>query len=263
MSDPAITPKENAWRSRPLIGILAACAVLAVVIIILGIKVGSLDNRVAADQKQLADAKAAATQAQTQLDQAKAATTDLQAQLDKANAQVTDAKAQLDLAREASARLQVVMDRAKVQLADLQSQLDKSKAQSADLLDQLGQATAGSAQMLTQLDQDKIQAMDLQSRLQKAESDIAQLQPLLLKAGHIPVTASFERFNGGRNFTLHINNLYPEPISVDVAVAGATVKRSQSGVIGGSGTFDVEKLTAGESVVIASSGYASMNLTVQ
>jgi hypothetical protein len=263
MSDQDAVHKEK-WRpSASLVGIIAAAAVLAFVIIVLAVKVGRLNTQVADDQKALADAKSNSAQVQSQLDQANAASADLKAQLEKANTQLSDSKSQLDLARDSSARLQVQMDRAKVQQADLQSQLDKSKAQSADILAQLNQANAGSARMLTQLDQDKIQAMDLQSRLQKAESDIAELQPLLLKAGHMPVTASFEKLDGGRNFTLHINNLYPQPIRVDVAVAGADVKRSQSTIIGGSGTIDVKRLTAGESVVIASNGYAQMNLTVQ
>jgi uncharacterized membrane-anchored protein YhcB (DUF1043 family) len=263
MSDPKPPQKEKRKRPESLIGILAAFAVLAIVIILLGVKIGRLNTQVAADQKDLADSKSDAAQVQNQLNQATATSADLKTQLDKANGQLADAKAQTDLAKEASAQLQAQMDRAKAQMADLQSQLDKSKAQSADLVSQLNQANAGSAQMLTQLNQDKIQSMDLEARLRKAESDIAQLQPLLLKAGRIPVTASFEKLDGGRDFTLHINNLYTQPISVDVAVAGTDAKRSQSAIIGGSGTYDVEKLTAGESIVIASSGYAPMNLTVR
>jgi hypothetical protein len=263
MSDPTAPHKEAGRHSGWPLSILAACAVLVIVVIVLGVKVGRLNTQVADGQKQLTDAKSAGAQAQTQLEQAKAATIDVRSQLDKANAQLTDAKSQLDQSRDAAARTQVLMDRAKVQLADLQAQLDKSKAQSADLLSQLNQSAAASARLLTQVDQDRIQAMDLQARLTKAESDIAELQPMLLKAGHMPVTASFEKLDGGRDFTLHINNLYPQPIRVDVAVGGADAKRSQSSIIGGSGTFDIRRLTAGDSVVIASEGYAQMALTVQ
>jgi septal ring factor EnvC (AmiA/AmiB activator) len=260
-SKPAVKSK----RKLPtlLIGILASFALLAILIIALGIKDSRLKGQVADDEKQLADAKKDDSQTQTQLAQANAKSADLQTQLNKANDQLKDAKSQVDQAKQATAGLQAQMDRATVQMADIQSQLDKSKAQSADLVNQLNDATAGSARMLTQIDQDRIQAMDLQDRLHKAESDIAQLQPLLLKTGRIPVTASFEKAAGGRNFTLHISNLYPEPLSVNVAVAGAETHRSQSAVIGGSGSFDVEKLTAGESVVIASSGYPPLDLTVQ
>jgi len=266
MSDPAPEQKKGKHalpRSISFVAFAATCVALAIVIIVFGIKISGLNKRVAADAEQLAEAKSSSTEVQTQLDQAKSASADLQIQLTKANGQLADFKSRLDLARDSSAQLQVLVDRAKVQTADLQAQLDKSKAQSADLQTQLAQANAGSAQMLTQIDQDRIQAMDLQSRLSKAESDIAQLQPLLLKSGHLPVTASFEKSDGGRAFTLHISNLYPQPLSVDVAVAGPDVKRSQSSVIGGSGTYSVDKLTAGENVVIASSGYAPMNLTVQ
>jgi hypothetical protein len=263
MSDSKAPVKVKKRLSGVVIAILAAPVVLAIIIIALAIKVSHLNSQVADGQKQLADAKNEATQTQTQLAQATAKSTDLQSQLDKANDQLKDAKSQADQAKEATAGLQAQMDRSKVQMAELQSQLDKSKAQSADLVSQLNDATAGSSRMLTQIDQDRIQAMDLQERLHKAESDIAQLQPLLLKTGRLPVTASFEKSDGGRDFTLHISNLYPQPISVNVAVAGSDAHRSQSAVIGGSGSFDVEKLTAGESVVIASSGYPPMDLTVQ
>jgi hypothetical protein len=116
--------------------------------------------------------------------------------------------------------------------------------------------------MLTEMDQAKIQALDLQARLHKAEADIAQLQPMLLKARHMPVTATFEKTHGDR-FTLHINNLDRQPLTVSVTVANAGKTRSQSNVIGAGATLNVEKLTAGDSVTVAGDGYDPLNLTVE
>ena len=79
----------------------------------------------------------------------------------------------------------------------------------------------------------------------------------------MPVTTSFEKIHGGRSFTLHISNLYLQPLSVDISITGPEKTRSQSNVIGGGGTLAVEKLAAGENVVIASDGYDPVNLTVQ
>jgi hypothetical protein len=104
--------------------------------------------------------------------------------------------------------------------------------------------------------------MDLQARLQKAEADITQLQPLLLKARHMPVTTSLEKTHGGRRSTLHINNLYLQPVTVVITVSGPQT-RSQNNVIGGGATLSVEDLASGDNVVIASEGYDSVNVAVQ
>ena len=103
--------------------------------------------------------------------------------------------------------------------------------------------------------------MDLRGRLQKAESDLAQLQPLLLKARHLPITTSLEQAGGG--FTLHVANLNLQPLSVAVTTTGSGRSRSQSTVIGGGATLNVAKLAAGDTVVIASEGYDPVSVAVQ
>lgn len=265
MNDPKTTPREKARRAGAfaLIGTLAACLVFALIIIVLGVKLHRQDALLADTQKQLAQGKTDGAKAQQELDKANTAAADLKSQLDKANAKSADIQAQLDLAKSASADLQTQVDIGKTRSADAQAQLDKSKAQSADLQNQVSQATAGSTQLLTQLDQAKIQSMDLQARLQKAEENIAQLQPMLMKTRHMPVTESFEKAYFGRGFTLHVNNLNQQPLSVSLTINSQGKARSQSNVIGGASTLNVENLAAGDTVAIASDGYDTANLTAQ
>jgi septal ring factor EnvC (AmiA/AmiB activator) len=263
MNDPSVTRPEKHSKTGPSFGVLAVCLILAIVVVVLGVKVHRLNAQAAANQEQLAGSKADAAKVQAELDKAKTQSGDLQAQLDKAKAQSTDLQAQLDQSKSAATQAQALLDKAKSQSVDLQAQLDKAKAQSADFESQLHQATAGSTQLLTQLDQAKIQTMDLQSRLQKAEGDLAQLQPMLLKARHMPVTTSLEKVHGGRNFTLHINNLYLQPLNLTIAITGAGKTRSQSNIVGAGATLDVEKVAAGETAVISSDGYDPVNVTAQ
>jgi len=250
-------------RAGSFIWMLAACAILAIVIIVFGVKVHRLNAKLASSQEQLTQSKSDATQAQTDLTKAKSQVADLQTQLDKAKGQQADLQVQLDKSKAQQTEIQAQLDRSKAQSTDLQAQLDKAKVQSADLQAQLNQATSGSSQLLTQLDQAKIQSMDLQSRLQKAEGEIAELQPLLLKARHMPVTTSLEKVHGGRSFTLHINNLNVQPLSVNVSITGPDKARSQTNIIGASATLNVEKLAPGETVVIASDGFDPVTLTAE
>jgi multidrug efflux pump subunit AcrA (membrane-fusion protein) len=254
------TPKDK--NPGISLGILATCLILAIAAIGLGIKVRHRNSQLADTQKQLAQAKSDTAKAQGELDQSKAQAADLQTQLDKSKAQATDLQSQLDLSKQSVTQVQAQLDKSKAQTADVQAQLDKAKAQSADLHTQLNQATSGSAQLLTQIDQEKIHSMDLQGRLDKAESDLAQLQPLLLKARHMPVTTSFEKTHGD-HFTLHINNLNPQPVTVNVTIAGSGKTRSQSNVIGTASTLNIEKLNAGDSVTVTSDGFDTLNLTAQ
>jgi len=263
--DPASPAQNHSKRRRAEVFVLAlaACVILGLAVIVLVIKVRHRNALITDTLKQLVQAKSETTLVQAELDKAKDASTQLQSQLDKAKTQQTDLQTKVDQSKDALAQLQAQVDRDKTQSADLQAQLDKAKAQSADLQAQVSQATAGSAQLLTQLDQAKIQSLDLQTRLQTAESDIAQLQPLLMKARHMPVTTSFENVHGGRGFTLKIMNLYPQPLTVNITIEGAQKSRSQSNVIAGGATLNVDKLAAGEKVVIASEGCDPVNLTVQ
>jgi multidrug efflux pump subunit AcrA (membrane-fusion protein) len=269
----ATAPRQD--RGTPtgiFFGVLAACLVLAIVIIVLGVRVHSLNAQLPDAQAQLTSAKVETAQAQAELATAKAATGVLQTQLEKAKAASGDLQAQLDKAKGQQADLLAQLDKAKAdkaKAADLQLQLDGAKAQSADLQGQLNKAAAGSAQMLAQLDQAKSQSLDLQSRLQKAEDALAKLQPLVLKARVMPVTTSFESGSWGSSFgmhngvTLRVNNVSPQPLKVDISITGQGKTRTQSNVIEVRATLAVEKLAAGESVVIASEGYDPVRLTVQ
>jgi septal ring factor EnvC (AmiA/AmiB activator) len=266
MRDAKTNQNEKTRRTGAfaLLGTFAACLLLAIFTIVLAVKVHRRDAQLADTQKQLAQAKSDGAKTKSELDKATSEEADLKTQLDKAKSQSADLQAKLDLAKPAMADLQSQLDKAKAQTADVQAQLDKSKTQAADLQNQVNQATAGSTQLLTQLDQSKIQSMDLQARLQKAEADIAQLQPMLLKSRHMPVTTSFEKEHWGKGITLHVNNLNQQPLAVEITINGkGSPPRSQTNVIGAAGTLNVDKLVAGDSVVVASDGYDTLNLTAQ
>jgi len=263
MNDAKTPDHEKTTNRKPMLGLLIACIVLAVVAVFHMVKIHGLNAKLADTQKQLAQAKSDGAQAQTELDKAKTASADLQDQLTKAKGQQADLQSQLDQSKEASVQLQAQLDKAKAAAVDQQAQLDKSKAQAADFQSQLNQATAGSTQLLSQLDQAKIQSMDLQSRLQKAEADLAQLQPMLLKVGRMPVATSFEKESWGRGLTLHVNNLAQKPLTVNITITGGDNTRRQSNVIGAGATLNVEKVAAGDKVVIASDGYESVDVTAQ
>jgi septal ring factor EnvC (AmiA/AmiB activator) len=265
MNDPKTTHREKTRQAGAFafLAALAACIVFAILVIVLGVKVSHRDSQLADTQKQLAQAKSDGAKAQSEIDKEKTTSADLQAQLDKAKAQTADVQSQLDLSKSGTTDLQNQLDKSKAQVADVQSQLDKSKAQSADLQNQLSQSAAGSRQLLTQLDQAKIQAMDMESRVHKAEADIAALQPMLLKARHMPVTTSFEKEHWGKGLILHVNNLNPQPLSVNITINSQGNSRAQSNVIGASATLTVEKLAAGDTIAIASDGFDTLNLTAQ
>jgi hypothetical protein len=261
-SDPP-RPLGRTQERRYSLGVVIAALVLLAVVVVLALRIHHLDGVVASTQKELADSKDQATKAQTELDQIKATTGKSEAQLDAAKAQVTELQAQLERTKATGAQTQAQLDASKAQATDLQSQLDKSRAQSTDFEAQVKQASAGSYQLLSQINQDKIQANDLQARLQKAESDIAQLQPMLLKARHLPVTTSFDRSHGGDTFILHIKNLYLEPVSVKITVAGNGKSRSQSNILGPGASLDVGRIVAGEAVTIASESYDPLTVSPQ
>jgi uncharacterized protein YhaN len=261
-------------REGSVLGILAAFLVLAIVILVLLGKVHRLNARLELgpdNLKELAQAKADAAQAQAELEKARAVPVELQAQLDKAKVQQAALQSQVDQLRSASEQHQLRLDEARAQSADLQAQLDRARVQSTDLQGKLGQAVSRSTQLLAQLDEAKARSTDLQAQLQKARSDIDQLQPVVEKARHMPIKTSFEAVHGGpfsiggsaHSFTLHVNNLYLEPLSVNVTISNAAGNRSHSSIIGAGATLNIEKLAAGDSVVIASEGYDSVSVTAE
>jgi septal ring factor EnvC (AmiA/AmiB activator) len=245
------------------ISVLVVGFVLAVLVIVLGVKLVRLNSKYADQTKQLTDAKAEAAKAEASQQQNAAATAQLQSQIDDGKKQVADMQAQVDRSKVAVTQAQAQLDNEKGQFSDMQSQRDKANAQSADFESQLKQTNTEMLQMNTQLDQAKIQSMDLQSRLGKAESDIAELQPLLLRARHMPVTTSVDKSHGD-HFAVHVNNLYLQPLSVNITISGGQDKgRTQSNVIGAGGTLKVDNVAPGASVVIASDGYDPVTVTPQ
>lgn len=249
-------------RQRGLfLALVGALLLLAIVFIVHVLKVHKVEHELADTQTQLTQAQNDAKQAHADLDKAKGQASDLQSQLTQAKSHSADLQARLDQTKQSTGQMSSQLDKSKADLADLQTKLTSSRAQAADLQTQVTQANAGSAQLVTQLDQQKIQNMDLQAKLQKAENDLTQLQPLLLRARHIPLTTSLDKHGG--SYTLHIRNLYLEPISVDISISGPEKTRSQTNVIGGGESLAVDKLALGENVVVSSDGYDPINLTVK
>ena len=275
MNAPTTPRHETAMQRGSTVAVLAVCLGLALIIIVLSFKVHNLNTQVAQaaqTQKQVEPAaKPENTAAQADLDRAKASLAQLQAQLDTAAGQKADLQSKLDKAKAQSADLQSQLDKAKAGSADLQSQLEKSKAESADLQSQLGASKAQSADLQSQLGAAKAQSADLQSSLQKAESEIAGLQPLVHRARHMPVATSVEKAQGslfswagsGGSLTLHINNLFLDPLTVDIKISGPATTRELSTTLPGGAAVNVEKLTAGDKVVISSESYDPVTVTVQ
>ncbi len=278
---------EKGRQAGSSLGILAVFLGIAIVIIVIVLKYHNAGAPAptstpavpiaapAADQKPSDQAKPAADAVATEMEKSRAALAQLQAQLDKAIAQISDLQVQLDQSKKASDRLQLQIqsqaDAAKAQAADLQGRLDESKSHSAELQAQLKLAISGSAELETQLGQSKARSADLQSRLTKSESDNAGLQPLAKKARRMPIRTSFDRPRGAlleavgarKNVTLQIINLFQAPLSVDIAVTEGEDNRSQSITIAGGATLSIQKLQAGDRVVITSEGYEPVNLTVE
>ena len=254
-------PRKKFERAGPFLLIIAAslAVVMSAFAIALGVQVHKLKAELADTHKQLDQAKADAASSRDELEKTKTALNNTQGDLTKAKAQVqTDQQ----VAKQASDQAQAELAKAKASSTELLAQLNGEKGRSGKLQSDLDRATAASAQLVEQLNQAKIQSGDLQARLDKAQSDIAALQPLLQRAGHMPVTTSVEKISG-HNFTLHITNLYPQPVSVDVAVNGSNKPRSQHAVIGGNATQNIERLSAGDNVQITSDGFDPVKLTVQ
>lgn len=265
MSEAKPTQREKARTAGAfaLLATAAACLLFAIIMIVLAVKLSHRNSQLADTQKQLNQAKADGAKATQDLDKANNAAADLKSQLDKANSKAAELQSQADAAKSAQSDTQAQLDRQKTLTGEVQAQLDKSKAQAADLQNQVNQATAGSTQLLTQLDQAKIQSMDMQARLQKAENDIAQLQPMLLKTRHMPVTTSFEKASWGHAYTLHINNLGQQPLSVNISIRSQGNSRTQTNIIGAASTLNVDKLSAGDIVAIASDGYDTVTVTAK
>jgi len=247
-------------RSKTPVGILVVCVILGLVAVVLGLRAHQLGATLGDTQTQLAQSKSETARAQTRIDDTNAASARLQSQIDTSGRQLSSLQARVQKSEAESTGLQSQLDKAKAQSTDLQSQLDSAKSQLTDSQAKLDQANAGTADLKKQLEQAQSQSADLQSRLQKAESAATPIQPLAQKAEQMPITTSFEKSFFSRSMTLHIKNLKSGPLTVNITANGSA--QPQSATIKSGETFDVAKLEAGQTVVIAGDGYEPVKLTV-
>ncbi len=221
-------------------------------------------------EQKAAPAGNSASLTQAELDKATAATVQLQAQLDKAKADQADLQAQLSQSRKDSSDLQSRIDAASAEAGNLRGQLEKAQAEAAGLKSQLAGSETEKSRLTGQLEQAKNLSADLQAKLQKSEGYITDVHPLLVRARHLPVRTSlekvhgspFELVNGRSSFTLHINNLFLEPLEVDLTIVHGDRTLSQSNTIGGGATLDLEKLAPGDKVTIGGDRYDPVKVTV-
>lgn len=223
-----------------------------------------------AEQKAAGPAANSASLTQAELDKATAAAVQLQAQLDKTKAEAADLQAQLGQSKKASADLQSRVEAAQAEAGDLKAQLEKARAEAGGLRSQLAAAETEKSRLAGQLEQAKGVSADLQSKLQKSEGYITEVHPLLVRGRHLPVRTSvekvygspFELVNGRSSYTLHINNLFLEPLAVDLTIVHGDRTVSQSNTIGGGATLNLEKLASGDKVTIGGDRYDPVNVTV-
>jgi hypothetical protein len=81
-------------------------------------------------------------------------------------------------------------------------------------------------------------------------------------ARYLPVTTWLDKVEEGR-FTLHIGNLYLQPLRVAITIAGPEATRTQSCVVGAGATLHIKNLASGERVSIAGPGNDPVILTVE
>lgn len=221
-------PKEKSKRAGASVGILVACVVLAIVCVYFGTRIRGQNAALADVKAQLAQSISRASEIQANLDAAKAQSSGLQAQLASDQGQ----------------------------RSDLQAQLDQVKAQ-------LNRAAQESAAYRAQLDQARSHAADTQAQLTKAQGDLTRLHPLIVEARQLPLVATFEKSFWDRGFTLHINNSSSAELKLKITISGAEKTYNQMAVIEGGAALNVERLPAGEVVVIASDGFDPLSLTAR
>lgn len=289
MSTSSAPHNEKSRQAGSAVGVLVVFLVVATLIVLLGIKFHRLSERstpaapgapsttpapgtpaAGAQSKPVNQATPTPAQTQADLDRATAAMAQLQVQLDKAKSDQADLQAKLEQSKVDSGQLQTQLDSAKAESADLQAQLDKARVQATDLRSQLTQSASDRSQALAQLDQAKTQATDLETRLQKSESYVAQVQPQIVRGRRLPIRtwiekvrgSAFQLVNGRTSFTLHINNLYLEPVSIDLTITSGDRTITQTNTIGGGVTLNLERLAPGDKVAIGGDGYDTVNVAV-
>jgi septal ring factor EnvC (AmiA/AmiB activator) len=238
----------------------AAVLFLAAIVAALAYAAYHLDSVAAHGKEQLALADSKIGQAKADLGMANARSAELQLQIESIGSQTADLKAQLDKAQARQSGLESQLQRA---LADLRSQADNARVRESDFQAVIKSSHDASSGLLKELEQAKSQAKDLEAQLAKTQGDLAKLQPLAIKARVPPLTTSFEKGFWDRGFTLHVKNLNPDPLSVNIKITGLGTAFARSATMEGGGSLNVENLAAGMRVAIESAGYDTMTVTVQ
>jgi hypothetical protein len=269
---PKISPKDTRFppeeeEPKPAgtpSAVRAVGFVFAIIAVVLACVAYRLNSAVTNEKAQLAQAASENDQAKADLGKANARATDLQLQLDRGKSLRSDLQAQLDKAQVRQSDLQAQLEKAR---ADLRSQADKAEARASEMQAEfqakINSANDDSSRLRKDLDQARSQAEDLKSQLAKAQSDLARLHPLALKARVLPVTTSFEKNFWDRGFTLHVKNLSPDPLKVNITITGTGNAFAKSVAMEGGGSINVENLAAGTRVVIENAGYDTLSVTAQ
>ncbi len=285
MKATSILSAERRLRAASFGAIFTVILCLAVLILLVVYKVNRLNGKAVPAQnapsgggapnpdgqpKASGPLKTDAGLAQAELDKATAAVVQLQAQLDKAKADQADLQSQLSQSKNASTELQSRINADAAEAGDLRAQLAKSQAEADGLKSRLTDTESAKSQLAGQLEQAKNLSADLQAKLQKSEGYITEVHPLLVRARHLPIRTSlekvhgspFELVNGRSSFTLHINNLFLEPLEVDLTIIHGERNVSQSNTIAGGATLALEKLASGDKVTIGGDRYEPVNVAV-
>jgi hypothetical protein len=254
---------EDSNRAGTPFGFLAACIVLAIAAIFLGVKLHTRSSELGDVKAQLALSSSSETQARAALAAASEQTAVLQTQVSRDQAQQASLQSQVGAAMAQAAGLQSQASRDQVLRTDLQAQLAGAKAQAADARARLATAQGQREDLQSQLAGARAQAADAQAKLAAAQSDLAKLHPLIVEARHMPLLASFEKSFWDQRFTLHVSNPGTQPMNVRITASGPEKTRYQAAVIEGGATVNIERLPPGEKVVISSDGFDPLSLTAQ
>ena len=261
--DASRAQENNDRRIGSSFGFLGTLILLAIVSMVLGTRVHYQKVALAEARAQLDQANYTATQAQADLGATKAQVSALQALIVNEQGQRSDLQSQLDQARAQSAGLGTQLSLEHTSRADLQAQLDKARAHSAGVEAQLERATSQASDYKGQLDEARTLAADSHAQLEKAQADLARVHPLVVQAGQLPLTTSFEKSFWDQGFTLHIGNPGPAALTLKITISGPNGTRAQAAAIESRASLSVPGLPPGEKVVIESEGFDPLSLTAR
>jgi multidrug efflux pump subunit AcrA (membrane-fusion protein) len=259
------TPRslERGNRAAASAGLIVACVLLATVAVYLAARVHSQSTALSETKAQLAQSNSRADAAQAGLDAAKAQSSDLQAKLASGAGEKSDLQSQLDRAKALAAGLQAQLNRDQSQQADLQVQLAQAKALASGRQTQFDRLSQESASLRAQLDQVRSQGAETQAQLAKAQADLTRVHPLVVESRQLHLSTAFEKSFWDQRFTLHISNTGTDALNLRITISGPDKTRAQMAVLEGGASLNIERLPAGENVVIASDGFEPLNLVAR